>query len=94
MLKDASVTIGENTYTLQDVMLYLTGFRYDALSTNSEMNPVTTDSIDILNVLYGGDNVSRVYTYDGNNVKYLCKNTEGVYGAYDVAYATTISKEA
>ena len=34
------------------------------------------------------------YTYDGNNVKYLCKNTEGVYGAYDVAYATTISKEA
>ena len=34
------------------------------------------------------------YTYDGNNIKYLCKNTEGVYGAYDVAYATTISKEA
>ena len=34
------------------------------------------------------------YTYDGESVKYLCKNTEGVYGAYDVAYATTISKEA
>ena len=34
------------------------------------------------------------YTYDGSNVKYLCKNTEGVFGAYDVAYATTISKEA
>ena len=34
------------------------------------------------------------YTYDGNEIKYLCKNTEGVFGAYDVAYATTISKEA
>ena len=34
------------------------------------------------------------YTYDGSEIKYLCKNTEGVYGAYDVAYATTISKEA
>ena len=34
------------------------------------------------------------YTYDGSDVKYLCKNTDGVYGAYDVAYATTISKEA
>ena len=34
------------------------------------------------------------YTYDGSDVKYLCNNTEGVFGAYDVAYATTISKEA
>ena len=34
------------------------------------------------------------YTYNGKDVKYLCKNTEGVFGAYDVAYATTISKEA
>ena len=34
------------------------------------------------------------YTYDGSEIKYLCNNTDGVYGAYDVAYATTISKEA
>ena len=35
----------------------------------------------------------RAYTYDGNEIKYLSKNTEGVFGAYDVAYATTFEKE-
>ena len=36
--------------------------------------------------------VMCAYTYDGESIKYLC-NKDGVYGAYDVAYSTTISKE-
>ena len=33
------------------------------------------------------------FTYDGESVKYLCTDKNGVFGSYDVAYATTISKE-
>ena len=33
------------------------------------------------------------FTYDGESIKYLCNDKNGVFGSYDVAYATTISKE-
>ena len=37
--------------------------------------------------------VMCAYTFDGNEIKYMSRNTEGVFGSYDVAYSTTFSKE-
>ena len=37
--------------------------------------------------------VMCAYTFDGNEIKYMSRDTEGVFGSYDVAYSTTFSKE-